>query len=89
MKIDFERVEVFTDLEKKNCTVLNMRKPLANMLYQHGSGLACHALAMRLWNTEGECELDEDERGVVLRLVEQVCTPSVIDAVRVKLEVGN
>jgi len=82
MKIDFDRIEVFTDLERTRCTVASLRKPLANALYSQGTGLACHALALKLWNTEGLADISEDEAAIITRLVDSSCAPAVIDAVK-------
>lgn len=38
MKINLERVEVFTDLSKTQCAVMDMRKEIANVIYEHGRG---------------------------------------------------
>lgn len=79
-KIDFGKIEVFTDLTKERKVSVDMHKTLANALYQQGSGIACHALALKIWNGVGEIELDDDECKIVMRLVEGGCSPSVIDA---------
>jgi len=82
MKLDFDTLEVYTDLSRKKCTVARLRRPLANALYSQGTGLACHALALKLWNTEGQVELGDEEAAIIMRLVESSCSPAVIDAVR-------
>lgn len=79
-RIDFTRIEVYADLTKQRTVAVDMRKTVANALYQQGAGLACHALAMKIWNGKGEQEFDADECSIITRLVEQGCTPAVIDA---------
>lgn len=51
MKINLERVEVFTDLSKTQCAVMDMRKEIANVIYERGQGLACSVLAHKLYET--------------------------------------
>lgn len=89
MNIDFDRLEVYTDLERKRCTVIQFRKPLANALYTNGSGLACHALALKLWNTAGAQEFSDEEADMIRGFVERACSPSVIEAMRAVTERGD
>lgn len=86
MKIDFDRLEVFTDLERRHCTVAKLRRPLANALYTLGSGISCHALALKLWNTAGAQDFSGEEAALIRSLAERACSPAVIEAVRAATE---
>lgn len=79
-KIDFTKMEVYTDLAKTKKVAIDMRKTVANALYQQGAGLACHALAVKIWNGEGAQEFNDDETAILRRLIEGGCSPAVIDA---------
>ena len=61
MKINFDSVKVFTDLDKKNSVTQNMRKEFANFVYTQGSGIAAHALALKIYNGNGDTEYDPNE----------------------------
>lgn len=83
MKINLERVEVFTDLSKTQCAVIDMRKQIANIIYSQGAGLglAGRALAVKMWNGNDETEYTDDEVKIIKELVERTTAPCFIDAV--------
>lgn len=89
MRIDFDRLEVFTDLEKRHCTVVSVRRDFANLLYQRGQGIACHALALKLWNTPGEQDFDEEEAQIITRMADTLCSPAMIDAIKGRMSKGQ
>jgi hypothetical protein len=80
MKINFEQLKVFTDIAKTRETVTNVKVQIADALYQNGFGIATHALAFKIYNTNGECELTEEECQILMAFVEQKCTPMIIEA---------
>ena len=80
MKINFEQLKVYTDIAKTNETVTNVKVQIADALYQNGFGIACHALALKIYNSQGECELTDEECQILMSFVEQKCTPMIIDA---------
>lgn len=79
MKINFDKVKVYTDLEKKNSVTQNMRKEFANFIYTQGSGIAAHALALKIYNGNDETEYGENEVDIIRSFVNNL-TPCVIDA---------
>lgn len=80
MKIDFEQFEVYSDLAKKNKVVLNVKEDFANVIYQRGQGIAFHALALKIWNSHGEEEYNENEYALMKRISEALFSPQFIDA---------
>lgn len=95
MKINLERVEVFTDLSKTQCAVIDMRKQIANIIYSQGAGLglAGQALAVKMWNGNDDTEYTDDEVKIIKELVERTTAPCFIDAVNAAISnaasVGN
>lgn len=81
MKINLERVEVFTDLAKTRCTVVDMREQIANLIYNNGQGLACSVLAHKLYEHKGEVEIDDNEIKILRIMAESVLTPAACDGV--------
>ena len=47
-KINFERFEIYTSINHKEVLVQDCREGFANIIYLNGSGVACHALAMKV-----------------------------------------
>lgn len=79
-KINFTHIKVYTDIAKKNAIVKDMKEQVANDLYMHGQGIAFHALALKIYNSTGEVELDDKEYDLLMNYVNQMCTPAIIDA---------
>lgn len=79
MKINFDSVKVYTDLDKKQSVTQNMRKEFANFIYTQGNGIAAHALALKIYNGNPDTEYDENEVAIIRQFVDN-CTPCVIDA---------
>ena len=80
IKINFEDVGIYTDIEHKTMVRLDMKKKIANDLYNHGQGIAFHALALKIYNSQGEIELSGEEYKLLMDYVRQMGTPAAIDA---------
>ncbi len=82
VKIDFTRMPIWVDISHKAQVVKDISKGLADSMYSYGSGIACHALALKIYNSTGEIELDDNEYKLLISYAEQVCTPAIIDALK-------
>ena len=80
MTINFEQLKVYTDIAHKNSEVVDIKEQIADHIYKNSNGIANHALAMKIYNSHGDCELTEQEYALLMAFVEQQCTPMVIDA---------
>lgn len=69
-------------LDKKQCQVVNARKQIANLIYSQGAGLglAGQALAVKMWNGNGDTEYTDDDVKIIKELVERTTAPCFIDA---------
>ena len=86
MKINFEQIKVFTDIAKTNETVANLKVQVADALYQNGFGIASHALAFKIYNSQGDCELTDEEYQILMSFLEQKSSPMIIEAFK---NIGN
>ena len=80
MTIDFSRIEIFTDVAHMNCQICDLRTQFADVIYMMGRGIESHALALKIYQSEGPTEYNDKE----LSLIEQysnLCSPAFIDAV--------
>lgn len=71
MKINFEKFPMFTSIRKDETREVNVKFELANLLYTKGQGVVCGALAMKIYQTEGDVELSEMEYKTLEAFVEQ------------------
>ena len=83
MKRNLENVEVYTSIDKSSCQVINLRKSIANLIYNQGNGLGLEgtALATKMWNGDVNTEYNEREVEIIRSVVERCCAPCVIEAV--------
>lgn len=83
MKRNLENVEVFTSLDKSACQVINLRKSIANLIYNQGNGLGLEgvALSTKMWNGDDDIDYSEREVEIIRATVERCCAPCVIEAV--------
>lgn len=81
MKINFAQLETYTDIQKTNKICLDARQQLGELIYEAGSGIKAHALALKIYNSEGETEYDTEEVNIIKQYIEQYCKPAFIDAI--------
>lgn len=83
MKRNLENVEVYTSIDKSSCQVINLRKSIANLIYNQGNGLGLEgtALATKMWNGDGDIDYSEREVEIIRSVVERCCAPCVIEVV--------
>lgn len=83
MRRNLENVEVYTSIDKSSCQVVNLRKSIANLIYNQGNGLGLEgtALATKMWNGDVNTEYNEREVEIIRSVVERCCAPCVIEVV--------
>ncbi len=64
---------------------MNVKKDFANAIYQRGFGIEAHALALKIYNSEGEAEFNEKEIALIKQYAD-LCQPAFIDAINKILE---
>ena len=84
-KINFRNVVVYTDIQQTKKLVVDMHVDFANIIYQQGSGIQAHALAMKIYNSKGEEEYTEEECKLIMQYA-NLCNPFFIDAMKRLIE---
>lgn len=79
--MNFKELELFTNIEKTRCSRFDARKDLANMIYNGSNGIAAHALALKIYNSDGDIDLSDEEKEIVRQVANTFCTPAFIDAI--------
>lgn len=80
VRINFSDLTVYTDIAKTTCESRDVRKEVAQDLYQNGTGIEFHALAFKIYNGDGEQEFTDEEYGLIMAYARQMGTPMMIDA---------
>lgn len=84
-KINFHKIEIFTDISRTKTFTGDGREEFANLLYTGCNGIAAHSLALKIYESEGAIEITESEEVLILSVAEQKCTPAFIDGIKKQL----
>lgn len=84
-KIDFKQFKFFTDITREEISLVDVRKPLADTLYKNANGIVAHDLALRIYRSNGEIEL-EDSDVRLLRDLANTLTPIFMDSLEENLK---
>ena len=60
-KINFAALQIATNIKKEEFITTDIREELANAMYQNARGVGYMALAMKIYKSDGEVELDNKE----------------------------
>ena len=82
VKINFKEIKIYKDIAKTKVAVVDKQEEVANDLYEKGQGIGFHALALKIYNADGEIELDDKEYELLMAYANQMCTPAIIDALQ-------
>lgn len=84
-KINFKEIEIYTDISKTKTFTGDGREEFANLLYNGCNGIAAHALAFKIYQSDGAIEISEAEEALIVLVAEQRCTPAFIDGLKKQL----
>ena len=70
MKVNFRKFPVYTSIRKDMVMEQDIAFPLSNGIYTNIPGIMAHAVAMKIYNTEGEVELTAEEAEALKQWVE-------------------
>lgn len=87
-KINFEKLETFTDITKTKKVEQDVKTEFANFIYKNAAGIEMHALALKIYNSQGETEFNEKECELI-RAASQSLAPFFIDAIENVLKDEN
>lgn len=87
--INFEKIEVPENLAKTRVQVVNIKEAFADAIYQRGTGIACHSLALKIYNSDGATEYNEREVQLISTLAQSIVTPAVMDGITEAIKRGQ
>lgn len=85
IKLNFQQFSVPTGISRKNRQTGDARESFANMLYLNVNGIRAHALAMKIYNSEGEESYSPEEVKLIKDVAEKLCAPNFIDGLMEQL----
>lgn len=69
MKINFEKFPCFIDIKKEQKKEENVKWDFSNAMYIKGGGVAMGALAIKIYNSEGEQEYSDQECELMMQFI--------------------
>ena len=86
MKIDFQHFNVYLSVTLKEVRPMDVRETFADMIYNNVNGIKAHALALKIYESEGEADYTDDEMKLVRIVAERLCVPGFIDGLNEQLD---
>lgn len=79
-KINFKEFKIYLDITHEKSDTADVRRTLGDLIYKAGSGIAGLDLAMRVFKSEGDMELSEDDLEALRGVINTASTPIFIDS---------
>lgn len=89
MKIDFKHFTVPTGIGGSGTRTGDARESFADVIYTGVNGIRAHALAMKIYKSEGAEEFTDEEVRMMAGVAERYCTPAFIDGLRAQIQEGG
>lgn len=85
-RIDFQHFNVYLSVTRKEARPMDVRETFADMIYNNVNGIKAHALALKIYESEGEADYTDDEVKLVRTVAERLCVPGFIDGLNELLD---
>ncbi len=85
-RIDFQHFNVYLSVRHKEARPMDVRETFADMIYNNVNGIKAHALALKIYESEGEADYTDDEVKLVRVVAERLCVPGFIDGLNEQLD---
>ncbi|RXE74719.1 hypothetical protein [Paramuribaculum intestinale] len=87
-KINFQRFRIPAGIDRSRYQTGDARESVANMLYLNVNGIRAHALALKIYHSEGETDFTEEEVRTLSEVAATYATPAFIDGLNEQLQGG-
>lgn len=89
MKINFQQFEMWSGIAHRHKTIVDAREGIADLIYMNTAGMRGHALAHKVYESEGATDYTEEEVSTLCGIVERLGTGPAIDGLREQLNQNN
>ena len=83
--INFQYFKIYTTISHKESRTTDVREAFADTIYNSVNGIRAHALAMKIYKSEGETKYGEDEVKLMSAVANKFCVPGFIDGLNEQL----
>lgn len=85
-KLDFQHFKVYASISRKAAHTVDARESFADVIYNNVNGIRAHALAMKIYKSDGETEYSDDEVKLIQAVADKMCVPGFIDGLSEQLD---
>jgi len=82
VKINFKQFKIPLGIDKSRYQTGDARESVANMLYLNVNGIRAHALAMKIYRSDGATDYSAEEIKTLAEVADAYGTPAFIDGLR-------
>lgn len=79
VRLNFQQFRIPTGIDRTQYRTGDARESVANMLYLNVNGIRAHALALKIYNSEGETDYTDEEVRSLTEVAANYGTPAFID----------
>ncbi|MBD5317509.1 MAG: hypothetical protein HDS11_07570 [Bacteroides sp.] len=87
--INFQHFKIPAGIDKAHYQTGDARESVANMLYLNVNGIRAHALALKIYRSEGNTEFTDEEVRTLKEVANAYATPAFIDGLRDVIETNQ
>ena len=84
-KVNFKQFKLFTSITRERSITCDVSREVADLLYRQGAGIAMHDLAFRIFRSENEMTLSDEDIRIIQVTAKQMCSPAFIDSFEANL----
>ncbi len=85
-KLDFQQFRIPEGICRSSYRTGDARESVANMLYLNVNGIRAHALAMKIYRSEGPSDYTDEEVRTLTEVANSYGTPAFIDGLNEQIE---
>lgn len=83
--INFQQFKMPVGIGNSGYRTGDARESIANLIYRNAGGIRAHALALKIYNSAGATEYNDDEVRLITEVSETYATPAFIDGLNLQL----
>lgn len=84
--INFQYFKIYTTISHKESRTTDVREAFADTIYNSVNGIRAHALAMKIYKSDGKTEYSDDEVKLIQAVADKMCVPGFIDGLLEQLD---
>ena len=88
VKLNFEKMPCYVDIRRQAKMELDIKFDFSNAMYKKGAGIAVGALALKIYNSCGDEEYNEQECRMILDFASSM-NPFIRDSIKEAIEKQN